>query len=72
MKRIALGTVAAALTLAGILFVYQVAFASDGRSDCPGKITCPITGKEICKDQCPLGADRAKSEAAPNCCQGKK
>lgn len=24
------------------------------RSDCPGKIMCPITGETICADQCPV------------------
>ncbi len=23
------------------------------RADCPGKITCPITGEKICRDKCP-------------------
>jgi len=30
-----------------------LAAASSERSDCPGKIVCPITGKPVCKDQCP-------------------
>lgn len=29
------------------------AVAND-RPDCPGKIVCPITGDEICADQCPI------------------
>lgn len=23
------------------------------RTDCPGKIECPLTGETICRDQCP-------------------
>ncbi len=54
MKRTAMWTAAAVLALTGGLFAYQLAFASGGRAECPGKIICPITGEEICKDQCPL------------------
>ncbi len=24
------------------------------RSDCPGKVLCPLTGEEVCVDRCPL------------------
>jgi len=54
MNRIAMWTAAAVLVLTGGAFAYQFAFASGERADCPGKIICPITGEEICKDQCPL------------------
>ena len=27
---------------------------SSERADCPGKVTCPLSGDEVCKDQCPL------------------
>lgn len=32
---------------------FGVAAASSERADCPGKITCPLTGEVICRDQCP-------------------
>ena len=44
------------------------------RPDCPGRIVCPLTGKPVCKDRCPLGAalvapgmlaGRDKSDGAP-------
>ncbi|MBI2923871.1 MAG: hypothetical protein HYY18_22665 [Planctomycetes bacterium] len=54
MKRTAMWTAAAVLVLAGGLLAYQVALAGGERADCPGKILCPITGEEVCKDQCPL------------------
>lgn len=54
MKRTAMWTTAAVLALTGGLFAYQLSSASDERADCPGKIICPITGEEICKDRCPL------------------
>lgn len=39
-----------ALATAG---AFGVARASSERADCPGKITCPVTGEIICRDQCP-------------------
>ena len=30
-----------------------LAAATSERADCPGKITCPLTGEVICRDQCP-------------------
>ncbi len=54
MKRTAWWTAAAVMVLTGGWFAYPLAFAGAGRPDCPGKIVCPITGEEICKDQCPL------------------
>ncbi len=50
------------------------------RADCPGKITCPLTGEQVCKDQCPLGAEGVTEAASgtvsdataqagvPSCC----
>ncbi len=35
------------------------------RPDCPGRIVCPLTGEEICKDRCPL------RETARMDCPGK-
>lgn len=44
---------AVAVLIGGGLGAYQLARAGE-RPDCPGKIICPLTGEEICKDQCPL------------------
>ena len=30
-----------------------LASATSVRADCPGKITCPLTGEVICRDECP-------------------
>ena len=51
MKRVFLGLSAVAV----IALLVAVAGAATGfqRSDCPGKIVCPLTGEEICKDECP-------------------
>ena len=33
------------------------------RSDCPGKIECPLTGELVCKDRCSLAAAKDKKGA---------
>lgn len=67
MKRIAIVTGVATAAIAGGALAYG-AFAApkpccpteqekaSTRADCPGTIVCPLTGEEICKDQCPLCA----------------
>ena len=40
------------LVLAGASALGVVADISE-RADCPGKITCPLTGEVICRDECP-------------------
>ncbi len=44
-----------AVALVGLVALVGVVFAraSSERSDCPGKIVCPLTGQEICRDKCP-------------------
>ncbi|MBI4576116.1 MAG: hypothetical protein HY722_07635 [Planctomycetes bacterium] len=69
MKKTAMmWTAAAVLALTGGLFAYELAFASGARADCPGRIVCPLTGALVCADQCPLGPDKAREDAAPTCC----
>lgn len=41
------------IVLGTTVFAYGIDI-SDPRNDCPGAIQCPITGEEVCKDQCPL------------------
>jgi hypothetical protein len=31
---------------------FGLAAAKPDRADCPGKITCPLTGEVICRDEC--------------------
>ena len=44
----------------GLLLVLGVSVAAHGftvgstRDECPGKVVCPISGEEVCKDRCPL------------------
>ena len=54
MKKFALATAAVALLLGGTVLAIGISQASDQRADCPGTITCPLTGEEVCKDRCPL------------------
>lgn len=59
------------LWLSGLLLLLGVTVAAYGfpvgpsRSDCPGKFVCPLTGEEICQEQCPL-IDASRSD-----CPGK-
>ena len=41
--------------LVGLVAVTSIVLAQTGgqRSDCPGKIICPQTGEQVCRDQCP-------------------
>lgn len=63
-----------ALWATGLLFVLGVTVAAYGvtvgttRSNCPGTVTCPITGEQVCKDQCPLiEANRADCPGKIEC-----
>ena len=61
------------LTLAAVAILsgaaYSTSLATMGeRSDCPGKITCPIDGEKVCKDRCPLiDANRSDCPGKINC-----
>ena len=53
------------LWIVGLLLMLGVTVAAYGfsrageRADCPGKVVCPLTGEDVCKDRCPLtGASR--------------
>ena len=57
MKRAVLGM--AAVAAIGLFVAVATGATRLQRSDCPGVVICPITGDEVCKDQCPLnGAAR--------------
>lgn len=45
-----LGLGGLALATAG---AFRLAGSGTDRADCPRKIFCPLTGEEICRDQCP-------------------
>ncbi len=78
MKIKALWSVGLLAVLTGAAGAYGLANATDdawkddARIDCPGKIVCPITGKLICSDECPVGDHPQPSDnAPPACCQSK-
>lgn len=54
MKKKALWIATALLLLAGGLYAYEVVFAEETKASSPDTVICPLTGKEIPKDQCPL------------------
>lgn len=49
-----LGILSLALLFLGVTAVASELNRSTQRADCPGKVICPLSGEEICKDQCPL------------------
>ena len=53
MKTTAIWTTGLLVVLGATVFAYGIN-TSNARSDCPETIECPITGEEVCKDQCPL------------------
>lgn len=62
------------LLLAGLFLLLGVGMAaysvnaSVERDDCPGRVVCPLTGEEVCKDQCPLiDADRSDCPGKVEC-----
>jgi hypothetical protein len=58
MRKWTLWNALAVIALGG-LFALPLAFAGTQRSDCPGKVVCPLTGEEVCKDECPLAAKKS-------------
>jgi hypothetical protein len=63
MRKLTLWNALAVIALGGLLAL-PLAFAGTQRSDCPGKVVCPLTGEEICKDQCPLAAKKTGTTRA--------
>lgn len=57
MRKLALWGALAVIALGGAA-AYPLAFAGTQRGDCPGKVVCPLTGDEVCKDRCPLSAQK--------------
>jgi hypothetical protein len=67
LSLITLGAIALA-TLA--VAAFGLTRPDTSRADCPGKITCPLTGELVCVDRCPVEAQTAAvDEALPSCCK---
>jgi len=47
-------SLAVLLSAAAGITAFAMASSGSERSDCPGKIVCPLTGGLVCKDRCPL------------------
>lgn len=65
MNRKIIPIAAVVLLVVGAL-VAAVAQPEAGRTDCPGKITCPLTGEEVCRDRCPLSTDVVNATQGPS------
>ena len=76
MKRKILGAAGVLLAFGVSVAAYGVSGVGSARSDCPGKIDCPVTGEPVCRDRCPLDAtaetNADKQADVPACCQRKK
>lgn len=73
MKRLTLTSLFGVLALGLVAATYPLATASSKakRSDCPGKVVCPLTGEEVCKDRCPLAAKAEKTDPTRADCPGQ-
>ena len=58
------------LGLGGLSLGAATMSAGGERPDCPGRITCPIDGKEVCKDRCRVGdsEEAAAGVRSGGCC----
>jgi hypothetical protein len=47
--------VSVVLPMVGLIAVAGIVYAQSGtqRDDCPGTISCPLTGEVVCRDKCP-------------------
>lgn len=70
-------TTATALIGAGATIGWAGSQSAVAGNDCPGVITCPITGEPVCADECPASARASTSVAAKTidrprvCCPAK-
>ena len=67
VRKIAASVAVVMLLMAGTVLAYGFV-TNAARPDCPGKVECPLTGEQVCKDQCPLiDADRADCPGKVEC-----
>lgn len=72
-RRWILSTAAVAGMALAALGAMKLTAPNGERPDCPGKIVCPLTGKLVCKDRCPLHKSSENDLAAkPSCCSKGK
>lgn len=76
MKRFILPALLTASVLLAVAAVAPTGQSDSSRPDCPGKITCPLTGAEVCRDRCPLqqslalepNGETSSAPAKSGCC----
>ena len=67
MRKLAVVLCLVAIAVGG-LTSYSLAFAGGEGSTCPGTVVCPITGDEVCQDECSLvDANRADCPGKVEC-----
>jgi hypothetical protein len=74
MKKLVVPSLLGLVALVGLVAAYPLALAggtTGERSDCPGKVVCPLTGEEVCKDRCPLTAKATKTDPTRADCPGQ-
>lgn len=73
MKRLVITSLLGLVALVGLLAAYPLAKANTKaeRSDCPGKVVCPLTGEKVCKDLCPLTAKAKETDPKRADCPGQ-
>jgi len=73
MKRLIVPSLLGLVALVGLVAAYPLAKANTNteRSDCPGKVVCPLTGEEVCRDRCPLAATAEKTDPTRADCPGQ-
>jgi hypothetical protein len=69
MRKLVVPGLLGLVTLVGLVAAYPLAKASTRaeRSDCPGKVVCPLTSEEVCEDRCPLTAKAEKDPTRADC-----
>lgn len=78
MRRFILSALLTASVLLAVASVAPTVQTDSSRPDCPGKITCPLTGEEVCRDRCPLqespalqsNGETSSAPAKSGCCAG--
>ena len=73
MKKFIVPSLLGLVALVGLVAAYPLAKASSGaeRIDCPGKVVCPLTGEEVCRDRCPVAAKAEKTDPTRADCPGQ-
>lgn len=73
MKKLSLASLFAVLALGLVAAAYPLAKGNPKakQGDCPGKVICPLSGEEVCKDRCPLAAEAEESDTTRADCPGQ-